>query len=109
MRRFNQRSVIPSNLRLDEPEKVRRLEPAWIKGLSNLLTSSNLSPRTPVRSVHTCARIRARKCQCLIRLGEVRRLDKARRGKGLRASNLPSNVLEVGRMFCQQKGKPCNR
>ena len=87
MRRFDQRSVIPSNLRLDEPEKVGRLEPAWIKGSSNRPTSSNLSAHTPARGAPACARIRARKCNYLMRLDEVGRLDGSRYGKGLSPSN----------------------
>lgn len=48
MFRFSQGSAIglriPSNQRLDVPEKVRRPKPAWIGHPSNLLTSSNLFP-----------------------------------------------------------------
>lgn len=74
MTRFNQRWVNPSNLRLDGPEKVRRLKAFVYAGSSNLLTLSNLFRQSPTRA-HVRARTRVM-C-CVFRLDKVRRLDNA--------------------------------
>lgn len=83
--RFDQGSVIPSNLRLDGPEKVGRRKPALLQGLSNLLTSSYLAARTRGR-VRRRAHVRARACVCIhaFRLDKVRRLDRPSNSKGFR-------------------------
>ncbi len=74
MTRFNQRWVNPSNLRLDGPEKVRRLKAFVYAGLSNLLTLSTLFRHRPTRAR---TRARTRVMCCVFRLDKVRRLDKA--------------------------------
>lgn len=72
MTRFNQRWVNPSNLRLDGPEKVRRLKAFVRAGSSNLLTSSTLFRHFPTRA-HM--RTRTRVMCCVFRLDKGRRLD----------------------------------
>lgn len=74
MTRFNQRWVNPSNLRLDGPEKVRRLKAFVYMGSSNLITSSYLFRQSPTRA-HARARTRVRCNE--FRLDKVRRLDRA--------------------------------
>lgn len=82
-RGFDQGSVIPSNLRLDSPEKVGRRKAALRLGLSNLLTSSNLAACTHGRVRERAhVRVRVRVCVSAYRLGEVRRLDGFRNGNG---------------------------
>lgn len=103
LRRFNQRSVHPSNLRLDGPEKVRRREALCHGHPSNLLTSSNLS------HTHTHTRVRGRGCACArTRVqtsapmsDKVRTLDGFRYCKGFVSSNLPSNLERVSRHECK--------
>jgi len=74
MTQFNQRWVNPSNLRLDGPEKVRRLKAFVRAGSSNLLTSSTLFRQRPTRAR---TRARTRVMCCVFRLDKVRRLDNA--------------------------------
>ena len=98
MCRFNQGSVIPSNLRLDGPEKVRRPRPAWIGHPSNLLTSSNLPARAHMSGgagarTHTRTRVQL----CTFRLDKVRRLDRARQDKASGRLTSRPTFPEVGR------------
>lgn len=74
MTRFNQRWVNPSNLRLDGPEKVRRIKAFIYMGSSNLLTSSYQFKQCHIRA-HAHARTRVRCNE--FRLDKVRRLDNA--------------------------------
>lgn len=74
MIRFNQRWVNTSNLRLDVPEKVRRLKAFILLSLSNLPALSYLLRQRRSR-VRMCAHTRARYVSFI--LDKVGMLDKA--------------------------------